>query len=105
LTGDRAPGPTSGVAYFLCFCQVGFTTPERVIRSNAIGGVRYRTDDLDDLVELVDDGMAHAMDIFRRPIQEQQPVVMREVTPLANRGIEPLLNGEPVHRVNSFENY
>ena len=27
-----------------------------------------RTDDLDELVELVDDGMAHAMDIFRPPI-------------------------------------
>jgi hypothetical protein len=45
------------------------------------------------------------MDIFRSPIQEQQPVVMREVTPLANRGIEPPPDGEPVHRVNSFESY
>jgi hypothetical protein len=93
------------VAYFLCFCQIGFTTPERAFRSNAIGNVRCRTDDLDDLVKLVEDGMAHAMDIFRPPIQEQQSVVMREVTPLANRGIEPLLDGEPVHGVNSFESY
>jgi hypothetical protein len=103
FSGRRVPSPTPRVANFFSLGQVEFAALKCTLRVNAIGDFSFRTDDLDDLPELVCDRMTYAVDVFDRSAAKQEPIVLSKILARMNCQINVLLDGTAVARMHTVK--
>ena len=91
------------MANFFGLGQVEFAALKCTFLVKAIGEFSCRTDDLDDLAELVCDRMTYAVDVFGCSAVKQEPIILSKVLARMNCQINVLLGGPAVARVHSVK--
>src|SRR3984957_921574 len=117
LAGGNVPGPASGSADSLAFCQKSLAAAELLLRAPAFriftvqrhpgqmlfGHVHERTDVLDHLPGLVDGGMSDATMIAKAEVGQRKSPLDIEILLFPDRGIENLDEVGAIFRKNPLK--